>query len=630
MGVDLLLGMDVVGLHPVKVRAVGHRMLLASQFGTGQLLVGNVPGDRCGAVNATAMRYARGSWEAPSHEVAHVRVASSPLLFEELEDLDVEPLSSCRACVRRSKDCPECSFRGGSLTLQELQSVEYMQQEMKLDEAEKVIRVAYPLRDEHRDQPNNFRQVRAVQGNIERRVRQQGLSEEYNAKISRMLEAGAARKLSVEEMKDWRGGVHYLPHFPVLNPESSSMALRIVMDSKFANKHSKKSLNDLVREVPKALNDIPDVQVRWRCFARSLSYDLSKAYHSLRTGPRELHLRRFIHRFSEEEDWQVYGMEVVAFGNMPAALALELAKELMAELGQDIDPMAANQLLRNSYVDDVGGGGAESDVDRMRGERGEDGTYSGTVPVILSQAGFRAKALVPSGTKVEEELTAMGGKFLGLHYDPEMDEIILKITPIIRMSRKKSKQRRAEAEEMNEEWLENLRTGKLTLTKRRVLTFVMSQYDPLGLGSPVMLTAKLLLRKLYSAGLACGWDEPLPASEQSSWQSFIDAAVALQAVSIPRAVVVSGSRAIWLVGFWDGSLDAYSCCIYARTRVEDDWGAVQGYHCQLLFTKTRVAPLEGSTIAKMELQGLVQLTRSLLKLVNALLEQVERCVVALH
>ena len=61
----------------------------------------------------------------------------------------------------------------------------------------------------------------------------------------------------------------------------------------------------------------------------------------------------------------------------------------------------------------------------------EDGTYTGTIPTILSQAGFKAKALVPSGTDVEEELLAMGGKFLGLHYDPGADDVILKITPII-------------------------------------------------------------------------------------------------------------------------------------------------------------------------------------------------------
>merc|ERR1711867_414074 len=222
--VDLLLGMDVVGLHPVKVRAVGHRMLLSSLFGTGHLLVGNVPGDRCGAVNATAMRYARGSREAPEHEIAHVRTMDAENLFEELRDLEAEPLSSCRACLKRTKDCPECSYRGGSLTLQELQSVELMQQGMVLDKDEGVIKVSYPLKEDHLDQPNNFRQVRAVQSNIEKRVRQQGLQQEYDGEVRRMLEAGAARELTSQEMKDWKGGVHHLPHFPVLNPESSSTA----------------------------------------------------------------------------------------------------------------------------------------------------------------------------------------------------------------------------------------------------------------------------------------------------------------------------------------------------------------------------------------------------------------------
>ena len=55
----------------------------------------------------------------------------------------------------------------------------------------------------------------------------------------------------------------------------------------------------------------------------------------------ELHLRRFLHRFKGETEWRVYAMRVVAFGDMPAALALELAKELMAELGEEVDPMAA-------------------------------------------------------------------------------------------------------------------------------------------------------------------------------------------------------------------------------------------------------------------------------------------------
>merc|ERR1712101_49355 len=141
----------------------------------------------------------------------------------------------------------------------------------------------------------------------------------------------------------------------------------------------------------------------------------------------------------------------------------------------------------------------------------------------------------------------MGGKFLGLNFNPTTDQITLKIAHIIRMSKTRGKQRRSKVDSLDDEWLENLRTGKLQLTKRRVLSFVMSQYDPLGLASPLMLGAKLLLRRLYASGLDCGWDEKLPEKEQATWHTFIADAMKLREISIPRAVVDSGSRERWLV-----------------------------------------------------------------------------------
>ena len=223
--------MDVVGLHPTTVRTEGHRRLMRSQFGSGLLLVGNVPGDRCGEVNATAMSYARGSWDSPVGSVAHVHAVLAPPVFSELEELEATPSQSCRACTRKSKECPECAFRDGTLSLQELSSVQEMQESMYLDKEQSKIRVSYPLREEAKDQQNNYKQVRAVQMNIERRVKAQGLKTAYDEEVKRMLEAGAARPLSNEEMRKWWGGVHYLPHFPVLNPESAPTSLRIVMDS---------------------------------------------------------------------------------------------------------------------------------------------------------------------------------------------------------------------------------------------------------------------------------------------------------------------------------------------------------------------------------------------------------------
>merc|ERR1711867_140134 len=186
-----------------------------------------------------------------------------------------------------------------------------------------------------------------------------GLDKEYSAE---MLDAGSITRMTEQERKVTQHGVHYMPHFAVLNPESKSTKLRIVVDSACKNRHSKFSFNDLVRPVPNALNDITDVQLRWRVFPRALNYDLSKAYHSLRTGPREFHLRRFLYRFDIRDPWQVYGYRVVAFGDTPAALALSLGLEMTARKGKEIDPMVARQLIRNTLADDVGGGGESADV----------------------------------------------------------------------------------------------------------------------------------------------------------------------------------------------------------------------------------------------------------------------------
>merc|ERR1711867_413581 len=88
--VDLLLRMDVVGIHPTEVRTVGNCRLLQSQFGMGKLIVGNVPGDRCGEVNATATKYARGSWDVSEESVAFVHAALQRPAFDDLEELQPE------------------------------------------------------------------------------------------------------------------------------------------------------------------------------------------------------------------------------------------------------------------------------------------------------------------------------------------------------------------------------------------------------------------------------------------------------------------------------------------------------------------------------------------------------------
>ena len=82
-----------------------------------------------------------------------------------------------------------------------------------------------------------------------------------------------------------------------------------------------------------------------------------------------------------------------------------------------------------------------------------------------------------------------------------------------------------------------------------------------------------------------------------------------------------------LVAFWDGSLEAHASCVYARSEVVTEDGQVD-VQVSLLYAKSRVAPMNGTTISKMEVQGMVQCTRSLLKVVRALDVKINRAVVA--
>ena len=150
----------------------------------------------------------------------------------------------------------------------------------------------------------------------------------------------------------------------------------------------------------------------------------------------------------------------------------------------------------------------------------------------------------------------------------------------------------------------------------------MSQYDPHELGAPVRLIAKLELRKLYGKQYQQGWDQPLPKDLQINWVRIFEEALQLETIQFPRAVRPMGAETLQLVAFFDGSLDAFATVLYARWTLNalQDQAA---HETRILCAKTRVAPLTGTTIYRMELQALVQATRSLLKVVKALATPVQ-------
>ena len=175
-------------------------------------------------------------------------------------------------------------------------------------------------------------------------------------------------------------------------------------------------MNDCMEKGPDEMNQLQDVLLNFRSVESAIILDMEKAYQSIHTREKEKHLRRTVWRASPDLPWEDYAYEKVTFGDLAAGLLLKVAKTKVAEEGKGIDVMAAQQIKKNSYVDNCFLGGSLEDIDRMKGEELEAGGYGGTAAEILGTGGIRAKFMATTGDPRPEAATPLGGKVLGMGY----------------------------------------------------------------------------------------------------------------------------------------------------------------------------------------------------------------------
>ena len=139
----------------------------------------------------------------------------------------------------------------------------------------------------------------------------------------------------------------------------------------------------------------------------------------------------------------------------------------MAELGEQIDPMAAQQLRDYSYVDDSLMGGSAEDVARMRGEHAEGG-YTGTVPQILAQGAMKVKFMAVSGSSDTWEAAQLAGKTLGMLYRLREDEIYFLLRPGYYEGKARSSDQAREVLMLGYKQVDEIKTGNMKFTRRRL------------------------------------------------------------------------------------------------------------------------------------------------------------------
>ena len=148
----------------------------------------------------------------------------------------------------------------------------------------------------------------------------------------------------------------------------------------------------------------------------------------------------------------------------------------MAELGMELDPMAAQQILDNSYMDDCITGGSEEKVRRMKGHLMADSEYSGTITKIIATCGMKPKFHAISGDQDPAAAAPLGGRLLGLKYDLGKDIIILKL--MLNFFQKVRGKKVSMTLTSHE--LRKIRSGAKSLSRMATLSLLQGWFDPMG------------------------------------------------------------------------------------------------------------------------------------------------------
>ena len=133
-----------------------------------------------------------------------------------------------------------------------------------------------------------------------------------------------------------------------------------------------------------------------------------------------------------------------------------------------------------------------------------------------------------------------------------------------------------------------------------------------------MLPLKCMFQDICQ--LKIGWDEALPEELCLKWKEVAENMLRVSLISAPRILDgIEGEdvKSIQLHGFADSSKIAYGANIYIRVTTSDV------SYSQLLVSKTRVAPLKGETIHRLELMAALTLANLMTAMYDALASTVK-------
>ena len=419
------------------------------------------------------------------------------------------------------------------------------------------------IKADNPDLPSNRNMCMAQLRTMLKRLNTMGELSQYNDIIQEQLKRNFIEVVPNES--DSRGIVHYLYHIPVVRASSSTSRLRIVYNASAKMNKSSPSLNDCL-----FTGDLFEILLNFRLHRVGLLADIEKAFLMVGLKPSDRDCTRFlwvkdIHQPLSDENLVIFRFLVVLFGIVCSPFLLNATvKHHLTQYSNWV----ASDMQNKFYVDKLVTSVMDSDVAM---------DYYSVAKTIMNEAKMNLHEWKSNDPQVIAQIPAndcVAGndtKVLGLNWNTKED--VLSLKSILQPS------------------VEILEAP----TKRFVLHFISLVYDPLGLVTPIMYFAKILMQDIWKSKIA--WNDKIPENTMITWKKLFTEILKISDLRIPRWCGATSFANLELHAFGDASKRAYACVVYMR------WLEFGIWKTTFLCSKNKVGPVVELTLPRMELQA---------------------------
>lgn len=333
--------------------------------------------------------------------------------------------------------------------------------------------------------------------------------------------------------------------------------------------------------------DLFDIILRFRTKSIVISSDIKMMYRQILVNQSDRKFQKILWRSSPDEPLKTYQLNTVTYGTTAAPfLAVRCLREVANEIRQK-DPTVAKIIENDMYMDDL-----LTVTDSVESAA----KICKNITDYFLKRGFELRKWKSNNASILKELNTVDDdnfidfsmsdntatKTLGLLWLCQSDSLVYKIaTPKLRKD----------------------------ITKRILLSDIATIFDPLGLISPCIIMAKILLQKLWLEKLT--WDQPVPNSLAQEWLSLYNELSELHTLTISRQIKCKNPISLSLHGFSDACEKSYGACLYLVSE------SAEGHReCHLVCAKSKVAPLKSLTMPRLELSAAVLLAALITKFKN--------------